>query len=167
MGRTIDFTGVGEYKPAPAGTYTVEFVKFSFEQTKNGKNAGAEYIKGQGSIVDETAENGEPVQGKAIWFNWSLLPQALWRFNQDATAFGVDLSQFQTTDENGKVTLDIERAVEAMVGRKANVTVSVEEYKYPEGHAKFGTSRWSNPVQNIEEAELPEVLAPASRRRAG
>lgn len=158
-GRTIDFTGVGDYKPASAGNYTLELVKYSFEESgASSKNPGSEYVKAQTAITDETDEMGEPVQGKVVFVNWSLLPQALWNFKGAAIAFGIDPTRLEGA-------VDIEAILGDMQGRKAIGTVTVEEYKYPAGHAKHGQSRWSNQVTDWQQADIPEALSPASRRR--
>lgn len=159
MGRTIDFTGVSDYKPAPRGPYTLEFTKYEFATTKTGKNAGAEYVKGQWTIVDELAEDGETkVSGKIVFHNWSLLPQSLWVFKQDAVAAGIEPTQL-----DGAV--DIEAVLAELVGRKAIGEVTVEEYTYPEGHAKAGQTRYSNAIASLTQAELPEALTAGGRRR--
>lgn len=160
MGRTIDFTGVGDYKPAPAGDYTVELTKFSWETAgANSKNPGSEYVKAQTTITDESSEDGTGVQGKTIFVNWSMLPQALWNFQQAAVAFGIDPSRVEGAG------VDIDAVLADMVGRKAIASVNVEEYRYPQGHAKFGQTRSSNNVTGWQQAEIPEALSPASRRR--
>lgn len=159
MGRTIDFTGVGDYKPAPAGTYTTEFSKFEFTEIKSGKNAGEEMVKGQWIITDELADDGETkVSGKVIFRNYQLLPQSLWVFKADAIAAGIDPDELA-----GQV--DIEAVLQAMVGRKTISEVTVSDYVYPEGHQKAGQHRFSNEIAGMEQADIPEALAPAGRRR--
>lgn len=159
VGRTVDFTGVGDFKPAPRGEYTTEFTKFEFAETKTGKNAGSEYVKGQWTITDELAEDGETkVSGKIIFHNWSLLPQSLWVFKGDAVAAGIEPERL-----DGAV--DIEAVLADMIGRKTISTVEVEDYTYPDGHQKAGQHRYSNSISKMEQADIPEALSPAGRRR--
>lgn len=164
MGRTIDFTGVGDYKPAPGGSYTTEFSKYEFVEIKNGKNAGQEQVKSQWIITDEFAAEmdpatGEPVKvsGKVIFRNYQLLTQSLWVFKGDAVAAGIDPARL-----DGAV--DIEAVLADMVGRKTVSDVVVTDYVYPEGHAKAGQHRYSNEIVSMQEAELPEMLTPGGRR---
>lgn len=156
MGRTIDFSNVSDYKPAPAGSYTVEKGKHEFATTKSGVNIGAEYVKAQLTITDDASADGTPVSGKVVFINWSLLPQSLWRFKSDAIAFGIDPDRLEGT-------VDIEAILADMTGRKAVADVGVTSYRYPEGHAKFGQVRESNEVSNLQQAELPAALTPRRR----
>lgn len=159
VGRTIDFTGVGDYKPAPRGTYTIEFTKYEFAETKSGKNAGSEYVKGQWTITDELADDGETkVSGKVVYHNWSLLPQSLWVFKGDAVAAGIEPARLEGA-------VDIEAILTDMVGRKTIGEVEVEDYVYPEGHQKAGQHRYSNSISSMTQADIPEALQPAGRRR--
>lgn len=175
MGRTIDFTGVGDYKPAPAGTYTTEFSKFEFTEIKSGKNAGEEMVKGQWIITDELADDGETkVSGKVIYRNYQMLLQSLWVFKGDAIAAGIDPSRVSgklyirksDAEEDGNPGAEsVEAVLTDMVGRKTISEVTVSDYVYPEGHQKAGQHRFSNEIAGMEQADIPEALAPAGRRR--
>lgn len=160
MGRTIDFTGVGDFTPAPSGGYTLEFASFEFAEIKSGKNAGADQVKAKYTITDETAEDGTRVSGKPVWRNYQLVPQALWVLKQDAVALGVSPDRF-----DGEV--DIEAILGEMVGRKAIGQLSVQEYTYPNDHAKAGQKRYSNNIEKLEPMDLPEVLQAGGGRRRG
>lgn len=122
VGKKIDFSGVNNFDPAPAGTYESEFTKYEFKTSAKGN----EYISGMFTIREETAEDGTVVEGKNVFHNWSLLPQSLWAFKRDAVAMGVDEEAF---DED----TDVDAVLQDMVGRHALITVTVEDFVKEDG----------------------------------
>ena len=160
MGRTVNMEGVGNYEPAPAGQYTVTFAKGEWDRAgERAKHPGEEYYKWQLTIADEI----EGASGKTIYRNWNLLPQSLFVMRGDLQVLGYEEAFGEgALDAND---FDVDAAIEWATGRRALATVVVQEYRYPEGHQKYGQTRRSNDITKLEQLEIPEMLAPASRRR--
>jgi hypothetical protein len=160
MGRVVDTSEVGTYKPVPTQRYVVELTGGDWVKIKNGKNAGEDMYKAKLTIVDETAENGEHVQGKVIFRNWNTMTNSLWVYFNDMEALGADPAVLANPQH------DMEAFIPTMIGRKAIANVIQTEYRYPEGHAKYGQSRFSNDIEgSLEQLDIPEALQPAGRRR--
>lgn len=157
MGRTADFTGVGDYKPVPAGTYEAEYIKYEWKTPKDADGKAArdedgnlyDYANYRMNITDETDVNGDKVEGKALFTTYSTNPAALWRMKQDAVAAGEDPEYF-----TGRLDFDV--ILGNMTGRKVLVTVSEQSFTRADG-----TVRKSN---NIEKVEAIEQAVTGSRR---
>ena len=77
MTITVDFTGVqsndGDFEPLPDGIYNVTVFEVTVEENKAGT---ANYLNWQLKVLDEGYKN------RRLFFNTSLLPQALWKLKQ-------------------------------------------------------------------------------------
>lgn len=150
MARTVDFTGVGDFTPAPLGEYEVEATKFDWRDNKDGNG---EHCSMQYTITEELAEDGTKVQGKIVFQTYSPKPQALWKIKQDAMALGLDEELFE-----GVIDLDV--VIPAMIGRKGLATLTIEEYENRKGETAY-----RNQIEEITEVPSSE-LAEVSGRRA-
>lgn len=158
MGRVVNMAEAGNYKPAATGDYVLEFTGGEWVKIKNGPNTGEDMYKAKFVIQDEVDANGEPVQGKVIYHNWNTMPKSLWVYFRDAAALGASKEDLENP------ALDLEVHIPTLVGRKALGHVTTSEYRYPEGHSKFGQSRFSNDIESLEALDVPEALQPAGRR---
>ena len=159
MGRTADFTGVTDYEPVIAGQYTATPESYEWKDVLDptGKTINPatgkpyQYANYKWVIRDEVDAEGNPVEGKVFYNTYSENPKSLFAMKRDAVALGEDPELF---DDN----VDLDVVLGNMKGREGLVTLSVDEYKKPDG-----TVRRSNKVQKVE--AVSNVPASVSARR--
>lgn len=143
MARVVDFTGVGDFTPAPLGVYTVIGKEYKWRDNADGQG---EHCSFQWAIEDDVAADGSTkVAGKILFQTYSPKHNALWKVQQDAIAVGLDPGLFE-----GNVDLDV--VVPAMVGRRGLAEVGIEEYTVQKG-PKAGDTRYRNTIVEIRSLE--------------
>lgn len=159
MGRTADFSGVGDYKPVAAGTYEAEYVRYEWKTPKSADAATDEdgnkfdYANTRLNITDELDSAGEKAEGKVVFTTYSLNPKALWKLRQDAIASGA------WNPEDLEAVADVDVILGRMMGRKVNITVTVQSFTRGDGSVRL-----SNNVEKVEALEVPMTAISAGRR---
>jgi hypothetical protein len=157
MARTVDFTGVGDFTPAPIGTYTMVGKEFKWRDNADGSG---EHCAFQWSIEDEMAADGTTkVAGKVLFVTYSPKQNALWKLRQDALAAGLDETLF-----DGPADLDI--IIPALVGRRVLMEIGISEYEDKKGNTRF-RNEWIDtmPASSNEDSEAAEALSSGAGRR--
>ena len=164
MGRTADFSGVGEYPTIAAGTYEAEATGHEWKDPKeDGKPRDIDpdtgkpyqYASVKWVVQEETDAEGNRVQGHVLYNTYSKNPKSLFIMKRDAISLGEDPEIFE--GENAK-KVNIDQIVENMMGRSALLTVGVRSFTRPDG-----TVRKSNDVTKVE--PLSNVPTGVSARR--
>jgi hypothetical protein len=105
MGVSLDFSNVAKREPLPEGIYNVVLEEMALKTSKTDKPMLAARFK-------------EPETGTAIFENFVLTPDALWKLQSFCSAVGIDSDEVTDTDE----------IVEAAVGTEVQVKVVQREY---------------------------------------
>lgn len=133
MGTVIDLTNVeggGGFEPIPGGQYHLAVTGVEVKESgPNSKNPGSLYI-----AWEFTIQAGE-YEGRRLWTNTSLLPQALFGLKGLIAAAKID-----GLDPNGQ--LDLEEVVDRMQG--AEVVGVVVKQKKPAAYAQFEGEEQNN-----------------------
>lgn len=139
-GLSVDFSGTETSAVVEEGDYTVEVVEV---EQKTSENSGADYLSMEFKITD-----GE-FEGKKLYHNCSLQPQALFNLRGVLEALGFEVPQ-------GVMELD----TADLIGETCNVSVTHEQY---EGKTK---ARISEFYSAEEAAEEEAVVAPVKKGAA-
>jgi hypothetical protein len=103
MGKTLDFSNVQSNEPLAEGMYELDITKVEEKQSQSGKD-----------MILVTFKHQET--GTAIWENYVLQENCLWKLKELLDAVGIDTQ--------GTVDLDFEE----LVGQTVNAKVTQEEY---------------------------------------
>lgn len=166
MGRTADFSGVGDYTPIAGGQYEIEAQSYEWKDPKNENGKSAidpdtnkpyQYASMKWAVTQETDDAGNDVEGHVVYNTYSKNPKSLFMLKRDAISLGEDPELFDTgTEPDG--TVDLDKLLGAMIGRKGLATLVEESYTKPDG-----TVRNSNKISKIEALELPTAISAARR----
>lgn len=129
----INFSNVSELTAIPAGSYNAVLTKTTYKEKSN--TSGQPFVIFEFTVQDDD----ERYNGRKVFKNFSLQPQALWALKQAIVVLGGDVDELMN-DEG----VDIEEFLTGLVGAVATVVVSVKEYQ----------GKDTNQVEAIKEARL-------------
>jgi hypothetical protein len=104
---------VSSFDVLPKGWYHTRVTGWTLEETKNGPNAGANYIN-----FELTVQSGEH-EDRKLWVNASLLPHALFTLKNLTDASGLDSS----------AEVDADDLADELVGKEQMTRVIVKDYQ--------------------------------------
>lgn len=117
MGIKVNMRDVQDNITLPPGDYVMQLSAYKVAEAS--KSTGKPFVTFDMIVMDD--DNTE-YNGRHAWRNYSLQPQALWALKQAMIAFDCDPDIFDDDD------LDIEDALNDLIGYKALVTITNEEY---------------------------------------
>ena len=112
----VDFSQVQEFTPLPEGTYEASLS--GSELVAASKTSGQPYM-----ALTFTVSEGE-FQGRKLFRNLSLQPQALWAFKQAVVRLGANPDDFVGMLEME----DLQAIVGGLVGAPCRISVGLREY---------------------------------------
>lgn len=127
MSTVIDFSNVADMAAVPTGEYVCVLSGIDVKDTKSGDS---KYAAVAFTIADDEYEE---YNGRKLFRNYSLKPDALWALKQMMIAADADPDIFTGA-------FDIEEEIKALFGNKVFVGVTQEEYQ-GEARARVGKIR--------------------------
>lgn len=103
-GPRVDFTDVEVRTLLPEGDYHVKVAEVTEEES----NEGNAYLKWTFRTIDDD----KATDNKPLWYNTSLLPQALWNLRGLLEALGVEIEDDMELDLDGYVDMECMVSVE-------------------------------------------------------
>lgn len=130
-GLSLNFKGVKTFKTIPEGSYVVEVVAATMDESK----AGNDMIKWEFEVAEG------PHKGAKLWYNSTITDDSLWALRQVLDALGQDVP-------DGEMDIDLEE----LVGCQAGVGVLHDVY---EGKKKAVIADWMS-KDDVEESDDEE-----------
>lgn len=116
MGISLDFSNVAKRDPLAEGIYNVVLEEMEEKQSSTGKPMLAARFR-------------EPESNTAIFENFVLTPDALWKLQNFCNAIGLDTSEVSDTDAIIEAALGAEVQVKVVQREyNGNVTNSIKNY---------------------------------------
>lgn len=111
----INFSGVADLKPVPAGTYKATLTERKL--VAESKASKKPFMQLTFTIQDDD------FQGRKLWTNLSLQEQSFWRVKQTLVRLGYDQEALEADEE-----IDVEEAFQELVGAECALVVAIEQY---------------------------------------
>lgn len=127
----LNFAGVPDqldFKPAPAGVYTLELTDFKERAVQNGPNKGASMFSLTFEIRDE---NDDKLDGRKVWDNQVFTEKSMFRIKGMLKALGYDIP-------DGDDAEDVDFEYDDLLGQTLRVRLGVQNAtKDPESGKEY------------------------------